>query len=158
MAEKAIREFGSEGQAIAALTKPCAAAYARARSKDLGDVKIRIGLRFRPGAAATARSLILATNIEGIRSDLSELASDTETSLKRAATQAADKARDIGAQVATKYNDLKPQLHDLQSEAIVRTRNAASVTANYARARPLQTLGIVALLGVAVGLLLNRRN
>ena len=119
---------------------------------------MNIGLRRRPGAAATARSFILATNIEGIRSDLSELVSETENSLRRTGAETADKARVLGAQVATKFSNGKAQLQDLQGEAIERARNAATVGARYARERPLQTLGIVALLGVAVGLLLNRRS
>ena len=100
----------------------------------------------------------MANNIEGIRSDLTDLVSETENSLKRAGAETADKARVLGAQVATKFNNLKPQLQDLQSEAIDRARNAATVTAKYARERPMQTLGIVALLGILVGLLLNRRS
>ena len=96
--------------------------------------------------------------IEGIRNDVSDLISDSEQSLKRVGAETADRARAIGSTVGEKLESGKAQLQEFQSQAIDRAREAATVTARYARERPLQTLGIVALVGVAIGLLLNRRS
>ena len=96
--------------------------------------------------------------IESIRNDMSDLVSESEQTLKRVGAETADKARAIGTDVGARLDSGKAQLQEFQKDAIDRARSAAKVTTRYARERPLQTLGVVALVGIAIGLLLNRRS
>lgn len=95
--------------------------------------------------------------IESIRNDMSDLISESEQSLKRVGTDTADRARTVSSNVGARLDSGKAQLQQFQKEAIDRARNAATVTTRYARERPMQTLGVVALVGIAIGLLLSRR-
>ena len=104
----------------------------------------------------------MAKSTENIRKgfvdDLSGVLSDAEDTLKRAGAETGDKARDLRAQVESKLQAAKERLQDFQGEAIGRAKAAANVTDEYARENPWQLIGVAAVVGIAIGLLLNRRS
>ncbi|MEO8133361.1 MAG: DUF883 family protein [Betaproteobacteria bacterium] len=104
----------------------------------------------------------MAKSIESIRNglveDISGVLSDAEDTLKRAGAETGDRARELRSQVESKLQNAKVRLQDFQGEAIGRAKAAATVTDEYVRDRPWQVIGAVAVIGVAIGLLLNRRS
>jgi ElaB/YqjD/DUF883 family membrane-anchored ribosome-binding protein len=90
--------------------------------------------------------------------DLSAVLAEAEEMLKRAAAETGDKARDLRSQVETKLLRAKLRLQEIEGEAVDRAKAAARATDDYVHDNPWQAIGIAAALGVAIGLLLNRRS
>jgi ElaB/YqjD/DUF883 family membrane-anchored ribosome-binding protein len=90
--------------------------------------------------------------------DLSAVLAEAEEMLKRAAAETGDKARDLRSQVETKLLRAKLRLQEIEGEAVDRAKAAARATDDYVHDNPWQAIGIAAAIGVAIGLLLNRRS
>ena len=90
-------------------------------------------------------------------SDFTNVLSEAEEMLKRAASETGDKARDLRSQVETKLLHAKLRLQELEGEAVDRAKAAARATDDYVHENPWQAIGIAAVIGLAAGLLLNRR-
>jgi ElaB/YqjD/DUF883 family membrane-anchored ribosome-binding protein len=82
---------------------------------------------------------------------------EAEEMLKRAATETGDKARDLRSQVETKLLRAKLSLQELEGQAVDQAKAAARATDDYVHDNPWQAIGIAAAIGIAVGLLMNRR-
>lgn len=82
---------------------------------------------------------------------------EAEEMLKRAATETGDKARDLRSQVETKLLRAKLSLQELEGQAVDQAKAAARATDDYVHDKPWQAIGIAAAIGIAVGLLMNRR-
>jgi ElaB/YqjD/DUF883 family membrane-anchored ribosome-binding protein len=95
---------------------------------------------------------------EKLIDDFSAVLAEAEEMLKRASAETGDKARDLRSQVETKLLRAKLRLQELEGEAVDRAKAAARVTDDYVHDNPWQAIGIAAAVGVAVGLLLNRRS
>ncbi len=89
--------------------------------------------------------------------DFTNVISEAETMLKAAATETGEKARDLRSQVETKLLTAKLRLQELQGQAVDRAKEAARATDDYVHDHPWQAIGIAAAVGLAVGLLINRR-
>ena len=89
--------------------------------------------------------------------DLSAVLAEAEDMLKRAAAETGDKARDLRSQVETKLLRAKLRLQEIEGEAVDRAKAAARVTDDYVHDNPWQAIGVAAAVGLAIGLLLNRR-
>ena len=104
----------------------------------------------------------MARSIQSIRNglvdDMSGVLTDAEDTLKRASAETGDRARELRSQVESKLRSAKGRLQDFQGEAMDRAKAAASVTDDYVRDRPWQVMGVAAIIGVAIGLMLNRRS
>ena len=90
-------------------------------------------------------------------SDFTAVLGEAEEMLKRAASETGDKARDLRSQVETKLLHAKLRLQELEGEAVDRAKAAARATDDYVHEKPWQAIGIAAVIGLAAGLLLNRR-
>jgi ElaB/YqjD/DUF883 family membrane-anchored ribosome-binding protein len=99
----------------------------------------------------------IESNRKGLVDDLSGVLTDAEDALKRAGDETGDKAKELRSQVESKLKAAKLRLLDFQDEAIGRAKAAATVTDDYVRDKPWQAMGVAALIGIAIGLLLNRR-
>jgi ElaB/YqjD/DUF883 family membrane-anchored ribosome-binding protein len=82
---------------------------------------------------------------------------EAEEMLKRAATETGDKARDLRSQIETKLLRAKLSLQELEGQAVDQAKAAARATDDYVHDNPWQAIGIAAAIGIAVGLLMNRR-
>ena len=83
--------------------------------------------------------------------------SEAQDMLQRAASETGDKARDMRSQVENKLLHAKLRLQALEGEAVDRAKNAARVTDDYVHDHPWQAIGVAAMIGFVIGLLMNRR-
>ena len=95
---------------------------------------------------------------ERLVDDLAAVLAEAEEMLKRAAAETGDKARDLRSQVETKLLRAKLRLQEIEGEAVDRAKVAARATDDYVRENPWRAVGVAAAIGLAVGLLLNRRS
>jgi ElaB/YqjD/DUF883 family membrane-anchored ribosome-binding protein len=89
--------------------------------------------------------------------EFSSVLSEAETLLDKAAKETGDKARDLRSQVEARLLSAKLKLQELEGEAVDRAKAAARATDDYVHDHPWQAIGIAAGIGLAVGLLMNRR-
>jgi ElaB/YqjD/DUF883 family membrane-anchored ribosome-binding protein len=89
--------------------------------------------------------------------EFSNVLSEAEDMLKRAANETGEKAKDLRSQVEAKLLTAKLRLQELEGQAIDRAKEAARATDDYVHEHPWQAIGIAAAVGVVVGLLMNRR-
>ena len=89
--------------------------------------------------------------------DFTNVLSEAEDMLKRAANETGERAKDLRSQVETKLLHAKLRLQELQGQAVDRAKIAANATDDYVHSHPWQAIGIAAGVGVVIGLLLNRR-
>jgi ElaB/YqjD/DUF883 family membrane-anchored ribosome-binding protein len=94
--------------------------------------------------------------------DFNEVVADTEQLLKSVAAAGGEKSQALRANVEQSLKLAKEKLRDIQDEATERTRAAAKKTDEYVHDHPWQSLavvaGVAAVIGVVLGLLLNRRS
>ena len=95
---------------------------------------------------------------EKLVDDFATVLAEAEEMLKRAAVETGDKARDLRSQVETKLLRAKLRLQEIEGEAVDRAKAAARATDDYVHNNPWQAIGVAAAIGVAIGLLLNRRS
>jgi ElaB/YqjD/DUF883 family membrane-anchored ribosome-binding protein len=94
---------------------------------------------------------------ERLVDDLANVLGEAEEMLKRAAAETGDKARDLRSQVETKLLRAKLRLQEIEGEAVDRAKAAARATDDYVHDHPWHAIGVAAAIGLAIGLLLNRR-
>jgi len=103
----------------------------------------------------------MSDTIEPSRSKLvdefSTVLTEAEDMLKRAADETGERAKDLRSQVEAKLLTAKLRLQELEGQAVDRAKEAARATDDYVHNHPWQAIGIAAGIGVAIGLLLNRR-
>jgi ElaB/YqjD/DUF883 family membrane-anchored ribosome-binding protein len=83
--------------------------------------------------------------------------SEAQDMLERAADETGDKARDLRAQVETKLLHAKLRLQELEGQAVDRAKHAARATDDFVHDHPWRAIGMAAVIGFVVGLLMNRR-
>jgi ElaB/YqjD/DUF883 family membrane-anchored ribosome-binding protein len=97
---------------------------------------------------------------EKLLQDFNAVIAETEVLLKDAATLSGDKANAIRGDIEFKLRTAREKLTELEHAAIDRTKAAAEATDHYVHERPWQAIGITAgvsvLVGITIGLLLNR--
>ena len=95
---------------------------------------------------------------EKLVDDLATVLADAEEMLRRAAGETGDKARDLRSQVETQLLRAKLRLQEFEADAVDKAKAAARVTDDYVHENPWPVIGVSAVIGIAVGLLLNRRD
>jgi ElaB/YqjD/DUF883 family membrane-anchored ribosome-binding protein len=89
--------------------------------------------------------------------EFTNVLTDAEGMLKKAASESGEKARDLRAQVESKLLQAKLHLQEMQGAAVDNARAAARATDDYVRDNPWQAVGIAAAIGLLVGLAVSRR-
>lgn len=93
--------------------------------------------------------------------DFNEVVTDTEKLLKAVQSASGEKAQALRADIEQNLKAAKERFAEIEAAAARRARAAAKVTDEYVHGHPWQSLaiasGIAAIIGVVVGLLLNRR-
>lgn len=92
-----------------------------------------------------------------LAAEFSNVLSEAESLLDKASRETGDKARDLRSQVEARLLTAKLKLQELEGAAVDRAKQAARVTDDYVHDHPWQAIGIAAAVGLAVGLLMNRR-
>ncbi|HEY6720835.1 MAG TPA: DUF883 family protein [Burkholderiales bacterium] len=94
---------------------------------------------------------------EKLAADLRLVISDAEALLRATAGKAGDTVAAARAKMQESLESAKLQLGPLGEEAAEQARAAVRVTDDYVRENPWQAVGIAALVGIALGLLVSRR-
>lgn len=97
---------------------------------------------------------------EKLLQDFNAVVAETEQLLKDAASASGDKANAIRGDIEAKLRTAREKLVDLEHAAIDKTKAAARATDSYVHDSPWQAIGIAAgvsvMVGITIGLLLNR--
>ena len=88
--------------------------------------------------------------------EFSEVISHAEETLKRANAETGEKARELRSQAEGMLLRGKLRLQELQGQALDRSRAAARATDDYVHENPWPVLAAAAIVGFAVGMLMNR--
>jgi len=98
---------------------------------------------------------------EKLVQDFRTVIADTEELMKSAAAVGGDKASALRASVEQNLKAAKAKLAQLEHAAVEKTKAAARATDAYVHENPWQSVGITAgvgvLVGITIGLLLNRK-
>jgi ElaB/YqjD/DUF883 family membrane-anchored ribosome-binding protein len=98
---------------------------------------------------------------EKLLQDFNMVIAETEELLKSAAAAGGEKAHVWRANVEQNLKAAKDKLVELEQAAVAKTKAAAVATDDYVHDNPWQAIGVAAgvsvIVGIAIGLLLNRR-
>jgi ElaB/YqjD/DUF883 family membrane-anchored ribosome-binding protein len=94
---------------------------------------------------------------EKLAANLRLFISDTEALLRATAGQAGESVAAARAKVKDSLESARDQLGPLGEEAAKQAGAAVRATEDYVREHPLQAVGIAALAGIALGLLISRK-
>jgi len=94
---------------------------------------------------------------EKLAADLRLVVADAEALLRATAGQAGETVASLRARVQESLESAKARLASLGEDAAAEARAAMRATEDYVRDNPWQALGIAALAGIALGLLISRR-
>ena len=94
---------------------------------------------------------------EKLAADLRRVISDAEALLRATVGQAGETAAAAHAKVQEGFESAKLKLGPLGEEAAEQARAGLRAADDYVRANPWQAVGIAALAGIALGLLISRR-
>lgn len=101
-----------------------------------------------------------AVTREKLLQDFNAVVAETEQLLKDAASAGGDKANAIRGDIEVKLRSAREKLTELEHAAVEKTKAAAQATDTYVHEKPWQAIGITAgvsvLVGITIGLLLNR--
>jgi ElaB/YqjD/DUF883 family membrane-anchored ribosome-binding protein len=95
--------------------------------------------------------------VEKLAADLRVVISDAEALLRATAGQAGETIASARAKVQESLDSANIKLGPLGEEAAEQARAAMNATDGYVRGHPWQAVGIAALAGIALGLLIGRR-
>lgn len=90
-------------------------------------------------------------------SDFKAVVADTEELLKLTAGQAGDKVADVRVRLNDKLTAAKYKLQDLEAAVVEKTKAAARATDDFVHDEPWKAVGVAALVGLALGVLIGRR-
>lgn len=94
---------------------------------------------------------------EKLMADFRTLIDDTEELVRVTTAQAGEKIADVRQRAQQAANKVKPQLAELQSTVARNARGTAAATEHYVREHPWTAVGLSAVVGMVLGLLVGRR-
>ena len=92
-----------------------------------------------------------------IVSDLKSGVDDAEGFLRAAASSTGEKAAELRDKAVAALKRASEQLSDLQATVVEKGRDAAMATDDYVHENPWQAIGIAAIIGVLIGIVVARR-
>jgi ElaB/YqjD/DUF883 family membrane-anchored ribosome-binding protein len=96
---------------------------------------------------------VMRTGPEGYQTRRDKMARGIES----AASEAGEMVKDVGNRIGNKLQDAKTTFAQAQTTVTDTARQAAQYTDDYVRMNPWKSLGIAAIAGLLVGVLLARR-
>ncbi len=94
---------------------------------------------------------------ERLMGDLRVVISDAEELLRMTADQAGQEAADLRGRIATRMQQAKSELANLQQAALAKVQAAGHVADQYVHDKPWRVVGAAAGVGLLIGLLVARR-
>jgi len=98
-----------------------------------------------------------AANKEKLVSDLKVVISDTEELLRATTGVAGEKVGELRERLTVRLRDAKERIVDLEHAVIDKTKAAARATDDFVHDEPWKAVGVAAIVGVALGVLIGRR-
>jgi ElaB/YqjD/DUF883 family membrane-anchored ribosome-binding protein len=98
-----------------------------------------------------------AVTREKLVADMRVVLADTEQLLKAVISQSGDKLAALQPRVEESLRNAKAKLAEFEQVASDKARAAVKATDGYAHDHPWRLAGISALLGIALGMLINRK-
>jgi ElaB/YqjD/DUF883 family membrane-anchored ribosome-binding protein len=89
--------------------------------------------------------------------DLKVVVADAEELLRATASQAGEKAAVARERIQASLATAKVKLNEAERALLEKTKEAAKVTDDYVRENPWQAVGIAAVAGMVLGILISRR-
>ncbi|SDV50143.1 Membrane-anchored ribosome-binding protein, inhibits growth in stationary phase, ElaB/YqjD/DUF883 family [Chitinasiproducens palmae] len=89
--------------------------------------------------------------------DIKSVLTDAEDLLKQAASTTGERAAELRETALSKLKQAKEKAADVQVVVVEKGKQAARVTDDYVHDNPWRSIGIAAVAGIALGLLLNRK-
>jgi len=89
--------------------------------------------------------------------DVRNVVAEAENLLKKAKSTGAESYAAVRAELEDKLADTIVRLQEVQEELKARARYAARATDDYVHENPWKSMGVVAAVGIVIGLLLSRR-
>ncbi len=100
---------------------------------------------------------MLNPNQEKWMSDIKTILADVEELLKQTANTTGERAIELRENALTKLKQAKEKAAEAQAAVIEKGKKAAHATDDYVREHPWQAVGVVAGVGILIGLLINRK-
>ena len=94
---------------------------------------------------------------EKLVADLKVVVADAEELLRATASQAGEKVSAARERIQASLATAKVKLTDAERAAIDKTKDAAKATDEYVRENPWQAVGVAAMAGLVLGILISRR-
>lgn len=94
---------------------------------------------------------------ERLMGDLRTVISDAEELLRMTADQAGQEAADLRGRIATRMQQARLELANLQQIAVAKAQAAGHAADQYVHDKPWRVIGAAAGVGLVVGLLIGRR-
>jgi ElaB/YqjD/DUF883 family membrane-anchored ribosome-binding protein len=117
-----------------------------------------IDKEFNMNAPREANKMVAAqVSTEKLMEDLRVVVVDAEELLKATASQTGELIAAARIKASESLQVAKARLAETQASAVEKVKVAAKTTDNYVRDNPLQSMGIAAVLGLALGVLISRR-
>jgi ElaB/YqjD/DUF883 family membrane-anchored ribosome-binding protein len=96
-------------------------------------------------------------NKEKLVADLKVVVADAEELLRATASQAGEKAAAARARIEASLATAKVKLSEAEQALLEKTKQAAKATDEYVQENPWQAVGIAAVAGLVLGVLIARR-
>lgn len=97
------------------------------------------------------------TTRDRVVDEVGAMLSDAQHMLQRAGAETGDIARDLRSQVDGSLSAVKSRLHAVEQDALHRAKLTRRAADQFVHDKPWQAVGIAAVLGIVIGLLMNRR-
>ena len=94
---------------------------------------------------------------EKLVADLKVVVADAEELLRATAAQAGEKVSAARERIQTSLASAKVKLTEAERALVEKTKQAAKVTDEYVHDNPWQAVGIAAMVGLVLGILISRR-
>lgn len=96
-------------------------------------------------------------NREKLVADFKVVVADAEEILRVTANQTGEKVAELRARIQERLSQAKARLSEIEQAVVEKGKAAAAATDNFVHEHPWKAVGIAALAGLAVGILISRR-
>jgi len=105
----------------------------------------------------SAQPVINEVSKQKLVADLKVVVADAEELLRATASQAGEKVSAARERIQASLATAKVKLTDAERVLVDKTKDAAKATDEYVRENPWQAVGIAAMAGLVLGILISRR-
>lgn len=97
------------------------------------------------------------SNKERLVSDLKAVVADADDILRATAGSAGEKVSELRQKIETRLRSAKERLADAEAAMVDKAKEAAAKTDDFVHEQPWKAVGVAAVVGLALGVLIGRR-